>query len=180
MNYSQRGPIVKKCSLPASVEPAQLTAVIDTREQHPLDLAPMKSVRGTLTTGDYSVVGLESVVSVERKSLTDLLGCVGGDRERFDREVQRLLAYPVRALIIEATWGDLEAGNWQSKITPAAAIGSVLGWIAAGLPVVLAGDHGRAGRFAARLLVIAARRRWREARALVDGIAFDSALEAAR
>jgi ERCC4-type nuclease len=182
MNYPQLTPHVKKSALPSSIEPARLTAVIDTREQHALDLQPMKSVRGTLATGDYSVVGLESVVSLERKSLTDLLGCVGGDRARFDREVQRLLAYPVRALIVEATWGDLEAGNWQSKVTPAAAIGSVLGWVAMGLPVVMAGDHAWAGRYAARLLVIAARRRWREARTLVNGIAaeMDSTKEVAR
>jgi ERCC4-type nuclease len=163
--------------LPATIEPEVLTAVIDTREQHALDLAPLKIVRGTLTTGDYSVVGLEHVVSIERKSLSDLLGCVGGERERFDREVQRLIAYPVRALVVEAGWADLELGRWQSKITPAAAIGSVLGWIASGLPVVMAGDHTRAGRYVSRLLFIAARRRWREARALVEGIKINESQE---
>jgi len=156
--------------IPATIEPELVTAVIDTREQHPLDLAPLNVVRGTLATGDYSVVGLETVVSIERKSLTDLLGCVGGERERFDREVQRLIAYPVRALVVESTWADLELGRWSSKVTTSAAIGSVLGWIAAGLPVVMAGDHTRAGRYVSRLLFIAARRRWREARALVEGI----------
>jgi len=34
-------------------------------------------------------------------------------------------------------------------------------------PVVMAGDHARAGRYIARLLWITARRRWRELRALV-------------
>ena len=82
------------------------------------------TVTGTLTTGDYSVQGLESIIAVERKSLSDLLGCVGQHRERFDREIQRLIAYPVRAIVIEATWADLERGDWQSRITPAAAIGS--------------------------------------------------------
>lgn len=80
----------------------------------------------------------------------------------------RLLAYPVRALVIEASWADLERGDWRSKVTSAAAIGSVLGWIAAGVPVVMAGDHDRAGRYVSRILYIAARRRWREARALVQ------------
>ena len=85
---------------------------------------------GTLTTGDYSVKGLETIIAVERKSLPDLLGCIGQQRERFDREVQRLLAYPCRAVIIECSWADLEQGEWRSQVTPAAAIGSVLGWIA--------------------------------------------------
>lgn len=153
--------------LPAELKAEQVTAIIDTREQLPLDLAPMRSVAGTLTTGDYSVKGLESIVAIERKSLSDLLGCVGQSRERFDREIQRLLAYPVRAIVVESSWADIERGEWLSKVTPAAAIGSLLGWIAMGVPVVMAGDHARAGRYVSRLLFTAARRRWREARAFV-------------
>jgi hypothetical protein len=55
-------------------------------------------------------------------------------------------------------------------VTPAAAVGSVLGWIAAGVPIVMAGDHARSGRYVGRLLYTAARRRWREARALVGAV----------
>ena len=157
-------------SIPTELLPSQVTAVVDTREQLPLYLSPLQTVDGTLTTGDYSVVGLEGVVAIERKSLGDLLGCIGQHRERFDREVQRLLAYPVRAIVVEATWPDLERGEWQSKVTPSAAIGSVLGWIAAGVPIIMAGDHARAGRYVSRLLFTAARRRWREARAMVGPI----------
>ena len=159
--------------LPATLRPESVTVVIDTREQTPLDLQPLLTVTGTLATGDYSVLGLETVVAVERKSLPDLIGCVGRERERFDREVQRLLAYPVRALIIEATWGDIEAGDWRGNVTPAQALGSVLGWIASGLPVLMAGDHARAGRYAGRLLLTAARRRWIEARTLVGTVLGD-------
>ena len=154
---------------PAELKPEMVTAICDTREQTPLDLSPLRSESGTLTTGDYSVRGLEHVVAVERKSLPDLLGCIGRDRERFDREVQRLLAYPTRALVVESTWAEIEAGNWRSKVTPAAAMGSLLGWIAQGLPVVMCGDHERAGRYVGRLLFIAARRRWRENRELMRG-----------
>jgi ERCC4-type nuclease len=146
--------------------PEQITAVVDTREQTPLDLAPLATVTGTLATGDYSIRGLEHVVAIERKSLPDLLACVGRERERFDREVQRLLAYPVRVLLVESTWQEIEAGDWRSEVTPQAALGSLLGWIAAGLPVVMCGDHERAGRYAARLMFTAARRRWRENHAL--------------
>jgi ERCC4-type nuclease len=156
--------------LPAELRPEAVTAIIDTREQLPLDLSPLQSVAGTLTTGDYSVRGLETIVAVERKELGDLLGCIGQERERFDREIMRLLAYPTRALVVEATWADLEAGQWRSQVTPAAAVGSLLGWIAAGVPIIMAGDHERAGRYVGRLLYTAARRRWREARALAGAI----------
>ena len=129
-------------------------------------MAPLESVTATLATGDYSLRALEHVVAIERKSLPDLLACVGRERDRFDREVHRLLAYPVRALVVEATWNDIEVGAWRGEVKPAAALGSLLGWVANGLPVLMAGDHERAGRYVARLLVIAARRRWRELRAL--------------
>jgi ERCC4-type nuclease len=156
--------------IPADLRPEQVTAVIDTREQLPLDLSPLQTVSGTLATGDYSVQGLEHVIAIERKSLSDLLGCVGQERERFDREVQRLLAYPVRALVIESTWAEIEMGGWRSKITPQAAMGSLLGWIAQGLPVIMAENHDRAGRYASRLLYIAARRRYRETRGLIQAV----------
>ena len=155
--------------LPVEPSPESIVAIIDSREQLPLDLAPLASEVGTLATGDYSVKGLEHVVSVERKSLGDLLSCVGTSRERFDREVQRLLAYPVRCLVVESTWTEIERGEWRSRITPQSAIGSLIGWIAHGLPVLMAGDHARAGRYTSRLLYTAARRRWREARSLLNG-----------
>ena len=157
--------------LPAELKAEQVTAVIDTREQCPLNVSPLRSITGTLTTGDYSVCGLESVVAIERKSLPDLLACIGGERERFDREVIRLLAYPVRCLVVESSWSELERGDWRSKITSSAAVGSVLGWVAMGLPVIMADDHDRAGKYVSRLLFTAARRRWREARALTMTIA---------
>ena len=156
--------------LPAELKPENVTAICDTREQTPLDLAPLRTITATLSTGDYSIRGLEHVIAVERKSLSDLLGCIGGDRERFDREVQRLLAYPCRALVVESSWQAIEAGEWRSKITPQAAVGSLLGWIGAGLPVIMAGDHDRAGRVVSRLLFIAARRRYRELRALAGSV----------
>jgi DNA excision repair protein ERCC-4 len=151
---------------PAALGPEQITAVVDTREQTPLCLHPLKTVTKTLTTGDYSVLGLEDVISVERKSLPDLLQCVGRDRRRFEREIQRLLAYPARALVLETSWEQIERGVWKSKVRPQAVVGSVLGWCSRGLPVILASTHAKAGQYTAHFLLLAARRRWREARSL--------------
>lgn len=151
------------------IMPADVTAVIDTREQLPLSLE-LPSVRGTLSTGDYSVLGLENVVALERKSLGDLIGCIGQGRERFEREIQRLLAYECRAIVVESTWGVLELGQWRSQVTPQAAIGSVLGWIARGVPVLMTGTRDQAAKMVSRLLFLAARRRWREAQAFCDSL----------
>lgn len=156
--------------IPAELPPAQMPPiVIDTREQTPWAFTH-ETIPGTLSAGDYSLAGLTDIVAIERKSLPDLLGVIGQGRERFEREIQRLLAYPCRSIIVEATWQDLEAGDWRSQVTPAAAIGSCLAWIGAGVPVVMAGNRDRAASYAQKIMSIAARRRWREARALVAGV----------
>jgi ERCC4-type nuclease len=153
--------------IPAEPKPEDIAAIIDSREQTPWDLAPLRTIAGTLPTGDYSVAGLENVIALERKSLEDLLGCIGRERDRFERECQRLLAYPCRAIIVESTWNEIEMGQWRGSIKPPHVVGSLLGWQAAGIPIILAHNHKRAGEYASKLLYIAARRRWREARSLL-------------
>src|SRR4051812_30744277 len=109
MRLARGGGLMPKSLFPAELRPEQVTAVIDTREQLRLDLSPLKTVDGTLATGDYSVFGLENFIAIERKSEADLLSCIGQERERFEREIMRLLAYPVRCLIVESTWQRMEA-----------------------------------------------------------------------
>ncbi len=150
--------------LPSQLAPESVIALVDTREQLPLDLTPLRMEPSTLATGDYTVKGLESVVAIERKGLDDLLACVGRERDRFDREVIRLLAYPVRVLVVEASWPQIEFGQWRSQVKPEAVIGSLLGWQAQGLAVHMAHDHERAGKHVARLLYQVAKRRYRELR----------------
>ena len=105
---------------------------------------------------------MEHLISVERKSLSDLLSCVGRERQRFQRELQRLMAFPARCLVIESSWEEIEMGQWRSSLKPQQAIGSLLGWVEMGIPILMAGDHRRAGEMVARFLFISARRRWRE------------------
>ena len=157
-------------ALPAKLDPSQVVAITDTREQLPLDLSPLSVEVGTLATGDYALRGLEHLVCIERKSLDDLLGCVGRDRERFERELMRMQAYPVRVLLVEATWAEIELGSWRSKVTSSQAMGSLIGWAAMGIQLALVGDHQRAGRFASRLLFTVARRRYAELRGFANSI----------
>ncbi len=114
--------------LPAKLDPANVEVVIDSREQEPLSLEPLRSVRGTLSTGDYALSSCPDIARIERKSLPDLIACVGRERERFDREVDRLLAYPVRVLLVESTWPEIEAGGWRGNVTSSQVEGSLLGW----------------------------------------------------
>lgn len=157
-------------SIPAELRPQDVRAIIDTREQLPYCLPPLQTVAGTLAAGDYSVCGCEQYIALERKSLEDLVSCCGAERERFEREIMRLLAYSSRAVIVEATWAQLDMGGWRSKISASSVTGSVLSWISLGIPFIFAGDRLSADTAAARFLFIAARRRWREARGLLSSV----------
>ncbi len=68
----------------------QITILIDTREQAPFAFPGMSTEAATLRAGDYSAHGLENEVAVERKSLPDLVACIGRERERFKAELVRL------------------------------------------------------------------------------------------
>ena len=134
------------------------TIIIDSREQLPWEFRNLPSEPGTLSAGDYSIKGLEHLIACERKSLDDLLSCVGIHRDRFRRELQRLRAYRFRALVVEADYAQLEAGGWRSKIKPACVLGSLAAWQCQyELPVMLCGSHEAAGRFAERFLFQCAR-----------------------
>lgn len=91
--------------------------VIDTREQLAYAFADLAcdqadgggplavpTVRGTLASGDYSLLGYESRVAIERKSKEDLYSTIGQGRDRFERELARLDAMEFAAVVVEATW----------------------------------------------------------------------------
>lgn len=127
--------------------------IIDTREQTPWTFDNLPAERGTLATGDYSVSGLESLIAVERKSLPDLLACVGRERDRFVAELQRLRAFPFRAVVVETTLERLERGDWPAlKIQPAHVLGSIASWQARYAPFVFAGTPAAAARWAERFM----------------------------
>lgn len=108
--------------------PFPATIVIDTREQSPFTFEGIRSdacdgggplvvgfARSTLASGDYSVVGLEEVVGVERKSLADLYSTIGQHRERFERELARLNEFRFAAVVVEADWRNI-LGAWPPRI----------------------------------------------------------------
>lgn len=103
--------------------------ISDSREQNcfPFTDYNCTVIPGTLTTGDYSVVGLEHRCAVERKSLDDLLGCLtGAGRERFERELQRAKGLDAFAVVVEASMQDMAEHKYRSKMLPHAALQSVL------------------------------------------------------
>ena len=105
-----------------------LRIVRDSREQAPFTFAglPVEVEVGTLEAGDYSVRGFERRVAVERKALGDLVGCLGADRERFQRELARLRGYDSAAVVVEAPVMALRTGRYLGRLDAGAAWQSVL------------------------------------------------------
>lgn len=129
----------------ATLEPvtAPFTVVIDSREQRPFTFegfrtdsrqryAPLvvPTVVAGLGQGDYSLLGHEHRMAVERKSLADLYGTLGQGRERFERELQRLHQLEWAMVVVEADWEDILCRPPElSKLNPKTIFRSVIAWM---------------------------------------------------
>jgi ERCC4-type nuclease len=119
------------------------TVAIDTREQTPFafDSRMMEHERGrfiwtkktTLKTGDYSIVGLENEITIERKSIYDLFNTLSQGRERFEKEFERMKEFAFSAVVIE---GDMRMilnpieydPLFPSQLHPHSVIGTIQSW----------------------------------------------------
>lgn len=135
-------------------KPEDVVCVIDRREQKPYDLSPFKTIPGTLKTGDYSILGFEDKITCERKELSDFIGSISAGRERFEREIERLLPFESKMILIEASANDIWFQKYRSRMNPKSVMGTMASFIARGIPVVLAGDREIAQDFARRFLFL--------------------------
>lgn len=141
----------------------------DSREQAPYVFAAsryegVEVETGTLAAGDYSLAGLADRVAVERKELSDLVQCLGRERERFERELQRGAALDTFAVVVEASWADLAGGKYRSRLNPHAACQSVAAFMGRyRAPFLFAGSRAAAEYVTwsfLRQYLESARRRW--------------------
>jgi hypothetical protein len=105
-----------------------LRIVCDSREQAPFTFAGFPAVVEVagLEAGDYSLAGFERRVAVERKSIQDLVGCLTGERPRFERELQRLKAMDAAAVVVEQPQTVLRLGHYRSAMPAESAWQSVI------------------------------------------------------
>jgi len=121
--------------------------VQDTREQVPLVFTRLRCVRGTIGTGDYSILGLLDAFSVEKKSIDDLVNCCTADRDRFARELCRLRGYKFKRLLILGSRAEIELQRYHSWVSPKAVLGSLAAWECRyDVPVVYASSPVEAAR----------------------------------
>jgi len=140
-----------------------ITCVIDSREQDPLPLSPLKTIVKKLDVADYSAVGYENKIAIEKKSLNDLCACVGRERARFDRMVKRLLDYEYRAIVVTDDWSKIDLKQYYGTLTPTQVYGAIMAWaMTAQVPIMFMGSHERAGLAVARMIYIAVSREQRK------------------
>jgi hypothetical protein len=87
--------------------------LVDTREQTPLSFSRFPNwiageKKRALRVGDYSVEGMEHLLIIERKSLTDLITTLMQQRSRFFEVCEKLTKYRWRALLVEASYEDVK------------------------------------------------------------------------
>lgn len=115
----------------AKRQPSSLVVVVDTREKTPylFESLGAQMVRRKLDSGDYSAAGYESRIAIERKTKADAYGCLGKQRARFKREIERLAGYEYAAIVIECSFSDfLRNPPATSQMSPRAAVNSLLSW----------------------------------------------------
>lgn len=146
------------------------TIVIDTREPAGGGWEPyfsVPTVRGKLDTGDYSIVGAEHLVAIERKSLPDLLSSLTHERTRFERELQRSTSLDFFAVIIEASAADVlsgKFGRFARSVNANAVWESIAAFSVRYCPFLFASDQRTAARMCESML-----RRWvRDRRAKIE------------
>ena len=88
--------------------------LVDTREQYPFDFSRFPNwisdeKRQALKAGDYSVEGMETLLVLERKTLTDLITTLIQQRSRFFKICEQMSKYRWRAVLIEASYEDIKS-----------------------------------------------------------------------
>lgn len=131
--------------------------VVDSREPKTgswEDHFSVPTVRGPLDTGDYSIVGCEEMISIERKVMSDLISCFCGERQRFTKELRRFQAIPSRWVIVEGGYRSLLGGEYRSQMNPKAAFESCIAMMVRfSIPVIMCEDPPTAARLAESILV---------------------------
>jgi len=114
------------------------TIIIDTQEKLGYTFEsispPPQTVIRTLKTGDYSIDGFEDRVTVERKSLSDLYKTLGGktsnNRDRFEREIVRMVDMDFAAIVIEADWKTIIRNPpSRSGLNSKSVLATILAWM---------------------------------------------------
>lgn len=124
--------------------------LVDTREPwpHPWSkhVPEVEFVREGLETGDFALAG-HPLIAIERKTVSDFMGSITSERDRFERELKRSLLLDFFTIIVEGSLSDCIGGGMS--------VNSVIGTVAAfsrrRYPIIFAGSESMAARIAMAL-----------------------------
>lgn len=125
---------------------------VDTREKLPYDYK--NGVRKKLDCGDYSIVGHEDKIVIERKSLSDAYSTFGAGRKRFLKELEKLAKIDYAVIVLESTWdGIIRDKPKYSRLSPMVVLNSLLSWsIRYDVRVMCVGSRATAKAITRRML----------------------------
>ena len=128
---------------------------VDTREPwpHPWQRwlpSYIQLERAALDTGDFCLAGLPDGAVVERKTVSDFLGCMTSNRGRFERELARSRYVGRFCVMVEGTLDNVLAA--RGDMTEASLIGTVAAWTRRYCPILFAGSERHAAEFGWRFL----------------------------
>jgi len=93
-----------------------MIVLIDTREKLPFQFGDdVDTVKTKLEVGDYSIKGLEHLVSIERKSLDDFINSTIHNKRRFTQNLMDLTRMEHKAIVVEASLRDVFMHRYKSK-----------------------------------------------------------------
>ncbi len=124
--------------------------------------------------GDYTLLGMEEEVIVERKTVPDLVNSIIQDRKNFIEKCERLSKFRKKCLIIEGSLSSVKTPYENSQAHPNAVFGSLLAaqerW---DIPVYFLDNFVLAEEFVASMLSKYHAYRWLEIngykRCLIEG-----------
>jgi ERCC4-type nuclease len=126
----------------------KMTVIRDTREHpgHGYHFKASANCTGTveqkLDYGDYTLVGLEDYVVIERKkSIEELCGNFGKNRDRFLREIARMAHVPHKFIVVEDYASSIFKRHF-SRMSSSSVLGSITSlMLKHGIYVIFAGNE---------------------------------------
>ncbi len=107
------------------------TAVIDSGEHMGYKFERFSNwfagtIRKRLPIGDYTILGMEDEVAVERKTLPDLVRSIIQERKGFIKKCESLSVFKKKCIVIEGSTTSLKTPYEDSQTHPNAVYGSLL------------------------------------------------------
>lgn len=95
----------------------------------------------TLQTGDYSLHNYAHKICIERKSIADLVGSFSHGRKRFEKELERMVGFEIKEVVIEGHRSEIENHEYKGEMNPHALMQSIRAWHGRGITFNFLGDR---------------------------------------